>query len=195
HAQIARCAFGLLDELAPFANQILLLLSGEACLLLEALELVARVTQRLGAELGHGTVVRDRAEQFADDSPQALDFLARLLDVGHAVYRFGAVLDLLLEFREGVLELVDLPGEFLDRRDGIVFGGDGRERADADEQRARNERREAPHENLPGRHPPMCSIGQVEIASQTRGSSDHVPVPPLSTPAQRERPTALSAIG
>src|SRR5262249_38247227 len=94
HAQIARCAFGLLDELAPFANQILLLLSGEACLLLEALELVARVTQRLGAELGHGTVVRDRAEQFADDSPQALDFLARLLDVGHAVDRFGAVLDL-----------------------------------------------------------------------------------------------------
>src|SRR5262249_18707804 len=95
----------------------------EPVLLLERPQLVARVVERASPELRHGAVVRDGPQRRADERPQLLDLLARLIDVGPAVDRGGAVLDLLVEFRDGFLELIGLAGKLLNRRDRI--GADG----------------------------------------------------------------------
>ena len=90
----------------------------------KVLELVVDVIESLGAELRDGTVVGDGAQQGADRLAQFVDLGARLLDVGDAVDGAGAVLDRLVEVRHALLEILELFGEFLDRRGGAgrIFG-------------------------------------------------------------------------
>src|SRR5262249_32137955 len=90
----------------------------EARVLFERAQLAAGVVQRLGPERRHRTVVRHRTERGADDRAQFLDLLARLVDVGPAVDRSGAVLDLLVELGNRLLERVELLGQSLARRVG-----------------------------------------------------------------------------
>ena len=107
---------------------------------LESFEPGARPAPRLGVRflglLGpqgpmplHFTeYVRERLRSRGDAT------LARFLDVRDAVDGLGAVLDLLFKVREGILELIYLPGEFFDRRDGINLSRDGRYCAGADDE-------------------------------------------------------------
>ena len=82
--------------------------------------------ERLGAELGHGPVVGDRAQHAGDRAAQLLDLGPRLLDVGDGVDRLGAVLDLLVELGIAFLEFLDLLRELLDGSYRVRGGRAGR---------------------------------------------------------------------
>src|SRR5215467_6918069 len=63
--------------------------------------------ERLEAEAGDRAVVGDRAQKLADRIAQLLDLLARVLGAVEAIDALGAVLELLREVGEGLLELVE----------------------------------------------------------------------------------------
>ena len=90
-------AFGLRLELLPLIGQELPLLRLEAVVLGERLELAVDVGERLDAELRDRAVVRNSAEKCGDRVLEALDFGARLLDIGRAVDGAGAVLNGLVQ--------------------------------------------------------------------------------------------------
>src|SRR4029453_9282180 len=87
--------------------------------LLERTQLGASMVERLGTESGNGAVVGNCAKRRAHDGGQLLYFLARLADVGPAVDRSGAVLDLLVQVGNAFLERFELFGEFLDRSERV----------------------------------------------------------------------------
>jgi hypothetical protein len=119
-------AFGLRLEFLPLVGQELALLRLETVVLRERLELVVDVIERLGAELRDRAIVGHRAEQRGDRILEAVDFGARLLDIGGAVDGAGAVLNGLVQIRHALLKRFELLGEFLDGEAALVVASAAR---------------------------------------------------------------------
>ncbi len=103
-------------QLAPALDQEAPVLGPVAGLVLERLELVLGAGERLGAQAPDGAIVGDGAEQPADMGAQLLDLLAGVLGAVEAIDALRAVLELLAELGEGLLELLELARE-------LVIGG------------------------------------------------------------------------
>src|SRR5207302_2879554 len=106
--------------LAPAVDQELPVLRLVARLGIERLELVLGALERPAAQFPDRAIVGDRTQQRRDMAAQLFDLLAGGLRVAQAVDRLGALVDLLAEVGEGLLELVELLGELVVGRTALV---------------------------------------------------------------------------